>query len=76
MFSLEDDRLPDSPFASPTHHFLEFDESADTNGSGASSPSFDKDESTRATLTDSLKSLNCQKPSLSMSSGPTCRVGI
>ncbi|XP_010413148.1 PREDICTED: zinc finger CCCH domain-containing protein 46-like isoform X2 [Camelina sativa] len=81
--SLEDDRLPDSPFASPTHHFLEFDKSgaaADTNGSGSSSPSFDHDEST--TLTDSRKSYNCQMPSLSMtgmlpgSSGPACRVGI
>ncbi|XP_010512765.1 PREDICTED: zinc finger CCCH domain-containing protein 46-like [Camelina sativa] len=81
--SLEDDRLPDSPFASPTHHFLEFDKSgaaADTNGSGSSSPSFDHDEST--TLTDSRKSYNGQMPSLSMmgmlpgSSGPACRVGI
>ncbi|EFH54776.1 hypothetical protein ARALYDRAFT_486853 [Arabidopsis lyrata subsp. lyrata] len=81
--SLEDDRLVDSPFASPTQHCLEFEECADTNGSRLSSPYFDDDESSTSTLKDSLKSFNCQMPRLSMmgisqgSSGPTtCRVGI
>ncbi|KAG7530085.1 RNA recognition motif domain [Arabidopsis thaliana x Arabidopsis arenosa] len=81
--SLEDDRLVDIPFASPTQHCLEFEECADTNGSGLSSPYFDDDESSTSTLKDSLKSFNCQIPRLSMmgisqgSSGPTtCRVGI
>ncbi|KAL1197599.1 Zinc finger CCCH domain-containing protein 46 [Cardamine amara subsp. amara] len=62
--SLED-RLPESPFASPTHHFH-------TNGSGP------QDES-KTTLSESFKSFNCQMPSLSvmgMLPGPVCRVGI
>ncbi|CAN8280579.1 unnamed protein product [Cochlearia groenlandica] len=81
--SLEDSLLPDSPFASPTHHFLEFDESvavatsADSNGgSGSSSPSFDSDEMT-TTLSESFKSVNCEMPSLALiREGPTCPVSI
>ncbi|VVB06728.1 unnamed protein product [Arabis nemorensis] len=67
--------LPESPFASPTHHFLEFDESAaaeGTSGSGSASPCFDKDEST-SKLAESYK---CQMPSLSLIGMLPGRVGI
>ncbi|CAF2268725.1 unnamed protein product [Brassica napus] len=57
-----EDSLPDSPFASSTHHLVMFGESTDNNGSDLWSPSSDNDDnSTPSTLSDS-NSFNCQMP--------------
>ncbi|CDY23177.1 BnaA04g05820D [Brassica napus] len=77
-----EDSLPDSPFASSTHHLVMFGESTDNNGSDLWSPSSDNDDnSTPSTLSDS-NSFNCQMPRLLPigmlpgRGGPACRVGI
>ncbi|CAH2062953.1 unnamed protein product [Thlaspi arvense] len=72
LCSLED-RLPQSPFASPTHHFIENDAAEDINCWGTASPTTD------STLSVSFKSFSCQMPLTGMlpgSEGSTCRVGI
>ncbi|CDY71116.1 BnaCnng71380D [Brassica napus] len=77
-----EDSLPDSPFASSTHHLVMFGESTDNSGSDLWSPSSDNDDnSTPSTLSDS-NSFNCQMPRLLPigmlpgRGGPACRVGI